>query len=62
MTLNIIQALTEETYHTKDYPGFYADHTLDPQVFSIEVQGLGHISMPFDVHVVESFIKDFIAR
>ncbi|WP_339057830.1 2OG-Fe(II) oxygenase [Candidatus Regiella endosymbiont of Tuberolachnus salignus] len=57
MISKIIQALEKETYHTKDYPEFYAEHTLDPQVFSIEVQGLGHISMPLDVHVVECLLK-----
>lgn len=56
-TQNIIQALAKERRRAASPSPFYAEHTLDPRIFDIKIEGLGPISMPLERHEIERLLS-----
>lgn len=56
-TQKIIQALAKERRRAASPSPFYAEHTLDPRTFDIEIEGVGPVSMPLGRHEVERLLS-----
>ncbi len=56
-TQKIIQALAKERRSAASPSPFYAEHTLDPRTFHIEIKGVGPVSMPLGRHGIERLLS-----
>lgn len=56
-TQKIIQALAKERRRAASPSPFYAEHTLDPSTFHIEIEGVGPVSMPRERHEIERLLS-----
>ena len=56
-TQKIIQALAKERRRAASPSPFYAEHTLDPRTFHIEIEGVGPVSMPLGRQEIEQLLS-----
>jgi hypothetical protein len=56
-TQKIIQALAKERRRAASSSPFYAEHTLGPRTFHIEIEGVGPVSVPLGRHEIERLLS-----